>query len=76
MRILIAEDDVESRTRGLDLGADDLLTKPFALGELEARIRPLGRRGQSGSAARAVIGEGEGGKGVRVCVSFPCAPPA
>jgi len=54
--ILTAEDDIESRIRGLDLGADDFLTKPFALGELEARIRALGRRGQSGSAANAQCG--------------------
>ena len=54
--ILTAEDDVESRIRGLDLGADDFLTKPFALGELEARIRALARRGQGGSASRAQCG--------------------
>ncbi len=54
--ILTAEDDVDSRIRGLDLGADDFLTKPFALGELEARIRALARRGQGGSAARAQCG--------------------
>lgn len=54
--ILTAEDDIESRIRGLDLGADDFLTKPFALGELEARIRALARRGQGVSAARAQCG--------------------
>ena len=54
--ILTAEDDVESRIRGLDLGADDFLTKPFALGELEARIRALARRGQGGAASRAQCG--------------------
>ena len=54
--ILTAEDDVESRIRGLDLGADDFLTKPFALGELEARIRALARRGQAGSTSRAQCG--------------------
>src|ERR1019366_1593611 len=32
--ILTARDELESRIRGLDLGADDYLTKPFALGEL------------------------------------------
>ncbi|MCC6472753.1 MAG: response regulator transcription factor [Burkholderiales bacterium] len=42
--ILSAEDEIDARIRGLDLGADDYLTKPFALGELEARIRALGRR--------------------------------
>ena len=54
--ILTAEDDVESRIRGLDVGADDFLTKPFALGELEARIRALARRGQGGSASRDQCG--------------------
>ncbi len=43
--ILSAEDEIDARIRGLDLGADDYLTKPFALGELEARIRALSRRG-------------------------------
>jgi two-component system OmpR family response regulator len=42
--ILTARDEVENRIRGLDLGADDYLTKPFALGELEARLRALNRR--------------------------------
>ena len=42
--ILSAEDEIDARIRGLDLGADDYLTKPFALGELEARVRALARR--------------------------------
>jgi DNA-binding response OmpR family regulator len=37
--ILTARGDVEDRVRGLDLGADDYLTKPFALDELLARVR-------------------------------------
>jgi len=47
--ILTARDAIESRVKGLDLGADDYLTKPFNLGELEARVRALIRRGQLGS---------------------------
>lgn len=43
--ILTALDAVEERVRGLDAGADDYLTKPFALPELEARVRALTRRG-------------------------------
>ncbi len=42
--ILTALDAVENRVRGLDLGADDYLVKPFELTELEARVRALTRR--------------------------------
>jgi two-component system OmpR family response regulator len=48
--ILTALDAVNDRVRGLDLGADDYLAKPFALGELKARVRALTRRGHSGSS--------------------------
>jgi len=43
--MLTARDAVEDRVRGLDAGADDYLTKPFALPELLARLRALVRRG-------------------------------
>ena len=43
--MLTARDGVEDRVRGLDIGSDDYLTKPFALGELLARLRALVRRG-------------------------------
>jgi DNA-binding response OmpR family regulator len=43
--MLTAATGVEDRIDGLELGADDYLGKPFALGELIARIRALGRRG-------------------------------
>jgi two-component system OmpR family response regulator len=42
--ILTARDAVEDRVQGLDMGADDYLTKPFSLTELEARVRVLLRR--------------------------------
>lgn len=42
---LTCRGDVEDRVRGLDLGADDYLTKPFAFSELLARIRSVLRRG-------------------------------
>lgn len=43
--VLTAKDAVEDRVLGLDRGADDYLTKPFAFSELLARIRALLRRG-------------------------------
>jgi DNA-binding response OmpR family regulator len=43
---LTARDTVPDRVAGLDLGADDYLTKPFAFDELLARVRALLRRGQ------------------------------
>ena len=42
---LTARDDVQDRVKGLELGADDYLVKPFAFAELLARIRTLLRRG-------------------------------
>lgn len=42
--MLTARDETASRIHGLDLGADDYLTKPFVLEELEARLRALTRR--------------------------------
>ena len=42
--ILSARDTVEDRIKGLDIGADDYLPKPFSLEELQARIRSLVRR--------------------------------
>ena len=46
--MLTARDAVQDRIEGLDSGADDYLTKPFALGELLARTRALLRRGLPG----------------------------
>ena len=45
--LLTAMDEIEDRISGLDAGADDYLTKPFASGELLARVRALLRRSQS-----------------------------
>ncbi len=50
---LTARDDLEDRVKGLELGADDYLVKPFAFSELLARIRTLLRRGAA--AASSVI---------------------
>ncbi len=48
--ILSALSDVDERIRGLKAGGDDYLTKPFAYGELEARLLALTRRAQPGAA--------------------------
>lgn len=55
--ILTARDSVEDRVKGLDLGADDYLSKPFNLQELEARVRALIRRGQCGTNPLLTCGE-------------------
>ena len=54
---LTARDDVQDRVRGLELGADDYLVKPFAFVELVARIRTLLRRGPVREDERIVIGD-------------------
>jgi two-component system OmpR family response regulator len=54
--ILTARDKVEDRVQGLDLGADDYLTKPYDLPELEARIRALLRRGQTVAHPQLQVG--------------------
>ena len=51
---LTARDGIEDRVKGLELGADDYLVKPFAFVELLARVRTLLRRGQV-SAAPTVL---------------------
>lgn len=54
--ILSARGAVEDRVKGLELGADDYLTKPFAFVELLARVRVLLRRGQP-TPEKLVVGE-------------------
>ncbi len=49
---LTAKGDVEDRIAGLDAGGDDYLKKPFALAELHARVRALGRRPGLAAARR------------------------
>lgn len=52
---LTARGEVEDRVAGLDAGADDYLTKPFAFSELLARIRTLFRRGEVDTQSRIRI---------------------
>ena len=49
--ILTAADGIEERVKGLDLGADDYMAKPFSLQELEARVRALTRRGMGATSS-------------------------
>ncbi len=53
--MLTARDEVENRVAGLDAGADDYVTKPFALEELLARVRALLRRTTNGDRAGEVL---------------------
>jgi len=48
---LTARDEIEDRVKGLELGADDYLVKPFSFAELLARVRTILRRGRSGIEA-------------------------
>lgn len=54
--IVTARDGLEDRVSGLDLGADDYMTKPFDLPELEARVRALIRRSNYGAETEIVYG--------------------
>ena len=55
--IITARDSVEDRVKGLDCGADDYLLKPFAMEELEARIRVLARRKQDRNNSLITYGD-------------------
>jgi two-component system, OmpR family, response regulator len=55
--LLTARDAIEDRVRGLDLGADDYVTKPFAFPELLARLRALLRRGPRERPAVLTVGD-------------------
>src|SRR5437660_11336686 len=53
---LTARDSVQDRVKGLDLGADDYLVKPFAWEELVARVRAMIRRGHGQKSAGLIVG--------------------
>lgn len=54
--ILTARDGLDDRVNGLELGADDYMTKPFELQELEARVRALLRRSHGGYSDDLAVG--------------------
>jgi two-component system OmpR family response regulator len=54
--VLTARDALDDRIRGLDLGADDYMGKPFAMPELAARVRALVRRSQAQTGPKIVHG--------------------
>jgi two-component system response regulator MprA len=53
--MLTARDAIDDRVQGLDVGADDYLVKPFALRELQARVRALLRRSGDGDGAAETL---------------------
>ncbi len=53
--VLTALDGVDDRVRGLALGADDYLTKPFAIAELNARVEAIARRRHGQADSRVVV---------------------
>lgn len=55
--ILSGRESPDEKVAGLDLGADDYLVKPFSLGEMQARVRALLRRGQGSGAPALAYGD-------------------
>src|SRR5262245_62101483 len=55
--VLTARDSVADKVTGLDVGADDYLTKPFAFEEFLARVRALLRRGRDAHAPTLRVGD-------------------
>ncbi len=57
--MLTAKDDVSDKVMGLDMGADDYMTKPFAIEELLARIRVNLKKHRSGASSSGILAAGK-----------------
>ncbi|RGJ85481.1 DNA-binding response regulator [Collinsella sp. TM04-9] len=76
--MVTARDAVMDKVAGLDAGADDYLTKPFAIEELFARIRVALKRAEAARAASGVggVGAGEGATGAGTAATSPAGDSA
>lgn len=76
--MVTARDAVMDKVAGLDAGADDYLTKPFAIEELFARIRVALKRAEAARAASGVggVGAGEGATGAGTAATSPATDTA
>lgn len=76
--MVTARDAVMDKVAGLDAGADDYLTKPFAIEELFARIRVALKRSEAVRAASGVggVGAGEGATGAGTAATSPASDSA
>lgn len=76
--MVTARDAVMDKVAGLDAGADDYLTKPFAIEELFARIRVALKRSEAARAASGVggVGAGEGATGADTAATSPASDSA
>lgn len=70
--ILTARDALDDRVRGLDLGADDFMIKPFELPEMLARLRALLRRSQAATSSVLTFGPLEMDTATRRACARPC----
>ena len=63
--ILTARDGIDDRVRGLNAGADDYLTKPFNMQELQARLQAMLRRARQPAFTQATSAQGESAMGMK-----------